>query len=467
MYKYTDTSITDNPKLDKIAKDLLQPVGLNIRFHIWMGLLTLGLMACLYAYWIQLNEGLIVTGLRDHVSWGMYLANFVFFVAASLIGMLISGILGLLGQEWIKPIARIAEIIAVAFAAVAGMVIVSDMGRPDRLPYVFMYGRIQSPILWDVTVVTTYMVISLLLWFIPMIPDMAIAKSRMDHCPKWLSFVYNILSLKWTHHPEQYKILFKATRILFILVVPTAFAIHTVTSWLFAVNPRAGWDSTIFGPYFLTGAFVAGSAGLIMAMYFFRNNYRLKAYITTEHFNKMGKLLFLTGLIYLYFNINEYIVPGYKLKTADAIHLKELLTGHFAPLFWSVQIGGLIIPLILLLFKRFRQPGILTIIAVFVFIASWFKRYLIVVPTMEHPYLPKQFLPQEWMLYQPTLIETAITIAPFILVLMIITVLSKLFPVVPIWEMAELGEQHEAHETHPIDESSLSDETDIKSHSDE
>jgi Ni/Fe-hydrogenase subunit HybB-like protein len=177
-------------------------------------------MACLYAYWIQLNEGLIVTGLRDHVSWGMYLANFVFFVAASLIGMLISGILGLLGQEWIKPIARIAEIIAVAFAAVAGMVIVSDMGRPDRLPYVFMYGRIQSPILWDVTVVTTYMVISLLLWFIPMIPDMAIAKSRMDHCPKWLSFVYNILSLKWSHHPEQYKILFKATRILLFWSYP-------------------------------------------------------------------------------------------------------------------------------------------------------------------------------------------------------------------------------------------------------
>jgi Ni/Fe-hydrogenase subunit HybB-like protein len=100
----------------------------------------------------------------------------------------------------------------------------------------------------------------------------------------------------------------------------------------------------------------------------------------------------------------------------------------------------------LLLFKRFRQPVALTIISVFVFIGSWFKRYLIVVPTMEHPYLPKQFVPDEWMIYQPTLIETAITIGPFILVLMIITILSKLFPVIPIWEMAELGETHETNE---------------------
>lgn len=437
--KNTHTT-SQNSQLDTIAGDILRPVGLNLKFHAWMGFLTLALMACLYAYWIQFNEGLIVTGLRDYVSWGMYLASFVFFVAASLIGMLISGVLGLLGQEWIKPIARIAEIIAVAFAAVAGLVIVSDMGRPERLPYVFMYGRIQSPILWDVTVVTTYLVISLLLWFIPLLPDLAIAKTRMHHAPKWLSVVYNFLSLKWTHHPDQYKILLRTTRILLILVIPTAFAIHTVTSWLFAVNPRAGWDSTIFGPYFLTGAFVAGAAGLILAMYFFSKSYKLSNYITTEHFNKMGKLLLLTAIVYLYFNINEFLVPGYKLKTADAIHLKELFTGHYAWLFWTVQLGGLVIPILLLLLKPMRKPLPLSIIALVVFIGSWFKRYLIVIPTMEHPYLPKQFVPAEWIVYEPTLIETAITIGPLIMVLMIITILSKLFPVVPIWEMAGMGE---------------------------
>ncbi len=437
MSEHTYQLTEDQKKLDKITGDIMSPVGMNMKFHAWMGILTAALAVCIFMYSKQLKEGLVVTGLRDYVSWGMYIANFVFFVAASLIGMLISAVLGLIGYDWIKPIARIAEIIAVAFAAVAGLVIVSDMGRPDRLPYVFMYGRVQSPILWDVTVVTTYLIISFLLYFLPMIPDLAIAKSRMENQPKWLTKAYELLSFKWTHHPQQYKILFRIVRILLIMVVPTAFAIHTVTSWLFAVTPRAGWSSTIFGPYFLSGAFVAGASVLIIALYFFRKNYRLSNYITDRHFDKLGKLLNLVAIVYLYFNINEFLVPAYKMKEADAIHIRELFTGHYAIMFWAVQILGLIIPLLLLFIKSCRKPLPLLVISLFVLIGSWFKRYIIVVPTMAHPYLPIQDVPQEWYVYKPTLIETAVTVASFILVLMIITVLSKFFPVIPIWEMAE------------------------------
>ena len=130
-----------------------------------------------------------------------------------------------------------------------------------------------------------------------------------------------------------------------VVIVPTAFAIHTVTSWLFASTLRVGWDSTIFGPYFLTGAFVAGSAAVVIAMYVFRSSYKLEKYITAFHFDKMGKLLVLTMLVYLYFNINEYLVPAYKMKAADAKHLHELFVGSHAFLFWSVQLCGLIIPI--------------------------------------------------------------------------------------------------------------------------
>ena len=439
-----------NPKLDKIASDLLSHVRINKGFLAWLAFLHIALALCVYAYVIQLREGLGVTGLRDYVSWGMYISHFVFFVASSLIGMLISSVLGLIGYQWIKPIARIAEIIAVAFAAVAGLVIVSDMGRPDRLPYVFMYGRIQSPILWDVTVVTTYMVISLLLYFLPLIPDLAIAKNRLTNAPKWLSNIYGILSLNWVHSNTQFTILEKSMRMLLILIIPTAFAIHTVTSWLFAVTPRVGWDSTIFGPYFLTGAFVAGSAAVIILMYFFRTNYKLSNYLTDSHFDKMGKLLVLVSIVYFYFNINEFLVPGYKLKQHDLMHLRELFTGHYAVMFWTAQIGGLILPMLLLLLKPMRKPLPLTIISIAVFIASWFKRYLIVVPTQEHPFLPKMFVPQEWMVYQPTLIETAITFGTFVLVLLIITGLAKFFPVVPIWETVEAAEKQ--NEQDKIDE---------------
>lgn len=418
----------------KIIQDLLRPVNFSFSYKIWMGFLTVALLVCLYAYTIQLQKGLGVTGMRDYVSWGIYISNFVFFVAASLIGMLISAVLGLSGQKWITPLTRISEIIAIAFSAVAGLVIISDMGRPDRLPYVFMYGRFSSPILWDITVVTTYVIMSTLLLYLPLLPDLLICKNNLKNIPAWQRKIYEILSLGWSDKAEQFAIIEKAIRILLILIIPVALAIHTVTSWLFASTLRVGWDSTIFGPYFVAGAFVAGVSGVIIAMYFFRRNYKLQDYITGVHFDKMARLLVLVGLVYLYFNINEYLVPAYKLKRGDAFHLHETFAGRYAPMFWCTQLLGLVIPIILLLFRKMRKPLPMLIIALFVFAGSWFKRYLIVIPTEEHPYLPIQYEPVQFHFYKPTLIEMAVTLASFILVLMIITVLSKVFPVIPVKE---------------------------------
>ena len=275
--------------LNKIISDIVKPIGIDRKFHTWMAFLTMLLIVSLYAYYYQLRDGLGVTGMRDYVSWGLYISNFVFFVAASLIGMLITAVLGLTGIKWITPIARIAEIIAIGFAAVAGLVIVSDMGRPERLLNVFIHGRIQSPIVWDVTVVTFYVLISLILLYLPLIPDLKIL-SRNPALPKWLQKTYEILSINWKGNSKQYELLHKAIKTMSILIVPVALSIHTVTSWLFASTYREGWNSTIFGPYFVTGAFVAGVGALAIAMYFFRDNYKLHDYITTEHFDKVGKL---------------------------------------------------------------------------------------------------------------------------------------------------------------------------------
>ncbi len=426
----------DNNKnlYENAVSDLLKPIYPNRLFKIWMAFLIVALGVCVYAYTIQLRDGLGVTGMRDYVSWGMYIANFVFFVATSLVGMLISAVLGLTGAKWSAPIARIAEIIALAFAAVAGLVIIVDMGRPDRLLYVFTHGRVQSPIIWDVTVVTTYVVISALLLYIPLIPDLKICSERLDKAPKFQRRIFKILSLGWTGSDEQISLIKKCTRVLAILIIPVALGIHTVTSWLFAVTVRPGWDSTIFGPYFVTGAFVSGCSAVIIAMYFFRKNYKLKDYITDMHFDKMGKLLVLLSLVYLYFNINEFLVPWYKLKKFDAVHLQEMFYGRYAILFWGTQLLGLILPIILLLFRKMRRPSPALVISLFVIAGAWLKRYLIVVPTMEHPFLPIQNVPENFKFYSPTLIETTITAGTIILTLLIITILSKFLPIIPIWE---------------------------------
>jgi len=430
------TNIQQDNAVDNLSKDLFRTVRLNKEFHIWMGFLSLILLICLYAYSIQLRDGLGVAGIRDYVSWGIYISNFVFFVATSLVGMLVSGVVGLSGQKWVTPLTRIAEIIAVAFAAVAGLVIVSDMGRPERLANVFIHGRVQSPILWDVTVVTTYFLISLLLLYITLIPDLAYGKNNLEGRPKLLQKLYEILSLGWRGTTEEVKIIKKSTVVMLILIIPVALSIHTVTSWLFAVTLRPGWDSSIFGPYFVSGAFVSGLSCLIIAMFFFRKNYKLENYITDFHFDKVAKLLVLVSLVYLYFNLNEFLVPGYKMKKFDAVHLRQLFAGEHALLFWGVQGLGLIIPIILLLMKPFRKPLPMLIIGIFVLAGSWLKRYIIVVPVQEHPYLPIQHEPANFMVYSPTLIEILISIAPIIMVLMIISVLAKLFPVIPIWETA-------------------------------
>ena len=427
----------DESKHNKITSDLLSHIRLNYGFKLWMGFLITSFLVCMYAYSIQLDKGLGVTGLGDYVSWGMYISNFVFFVATSLIGMLITSVLGLSGVKWSAPLARIAEIIALAFAAVAGLVIVSDMGRPERLINVFLYGRIQSPILWDVTVVTVYVVISALLLYLPLIPDMKYCYEKIDKIPKYLKSIYKALSLNWIGSDEQKKILNRSILILSVLIIPVALAIHTVTSWLFASTSRTGWDSSIFGPYFVSGAFVSGTAAVIIAMVIYRNSYNLKEYITEFHFDKMGKLLVLVSLVYLYFNINEYMVPAYKMQKYDSAHLHDLFTGSHAMLFWSVQLFGLILPILLLLIKKMRQPQPMFIIALFVIIGAWLKRYIIVVPTMEHPFLPIQNVPLNFKVYTPTLIESLISLAPIILVLIIITGISKLVPIIPVEETLE------------------------------
>lgn len=425
--------------LDKIFKDLTRSIVKKDELtRFWFFILLMFAGVGLWGWIIQIDKGLGVTGMRDYVSWGMYIANFVFFVAVSLVGFLISSVLHLLKLHWAKPVSRVAEQVAIAAVALAGIIIVMDMGRPDRLLNVFIHGRFASPILWDLTVVTTYLTISVLLFYIPLIPDLALLRDRLgDEVPAWKMKIYKVLSLGWKGNTQQYKTVYHAMRVLMILIIPVGLSIHTVTSWLFGATLRAGWDSTIFGPYFVAGAFVAGTAAVVIVMYVYRLRYGLREYFEDELFNQMGKLLVFVCLVYIYFNVNEFLVPGYKMKVAEGVHLRNLFTGGFSGMFWFAQIVGLFLPTLLLLLKFFRKPLSITILSSIVLLSAWIKRYLIVIPTMEHPFLPVQNVPENFHHYSPTSIEVMIMLFSFFASLIIISVLAKLFPVITIWEYAE------------------------------
>jgi Ni/Fe-hydrogenase subunit HybB-like protein len=424
-------------QIEAISRDLMpKPFGLSGK--IWVAVLSVIFLTGLYFYIEQFRFGLGITAMRDYSTWGIYIANFVFFVAISLVGSLVSAILKLSGARLRTPLTRISEMIAVSSIIFAALVIIVDMGRPDRFLNVIFHARIQSPITWDVIVISTYLTISLLLFYLPLIPDLAFMRDRYVGIPAWQKKMYTFLALGWNSHPGQEKILRRAEQILAILIIPVAFGIHTVTSWLFATTLRPGWDSNDFGPYFVSGAFMVGAGGVIAAMYIFRTHYsNWDKYLTDKHFEFMGRLLVLLSLVYLYFNINEYFVPAYKMKGGEAEHLRALFHGRYAPLFWSVQFFGMVLPIIVLMFRRGRKPLPMFIISIFVIVGAWFKRFLIVVPTLSHPYIPMDRLPESWQHYIPTFKEWSITAGTLAGALLIVTLLARFFPAIPIVETIE------------------------------
>ena len=414
----------------------LAPKKFNIYGKIWIFLLVAVIIAATYAYYLQLRDGLEITNMRDYALWGIYISNFVFFVAISLVGSLVTAILRLSGVKWATPLTRISEIIAVAAIIMAGLTIIIDMGRPDRIYNLLLHGRLQSPIIWDVIVISTYLVISLLLLYFPLLPDLQILRRKYKNNKK-LARWYRKFSLNWNGNAKQIKIYKWSIKALSVLIIPVAFTIHTVTAWLFATTYRPGWDSSNFGPYFIAGAFVAGAAGVICLMYVLRRTHRLKEYITDFHFDMMGKLLVMLGLVYLYFNVNEYLVPAYKTTEKEAAHLHELFFGHEAWLFWIVIIGGLVLPVILLLSKKMRKPFPMFIISLVVVVGAWWKRFIIVTPTLLHPFLPIQGVPESWHHYNPTVLEWLITWGTLAAALLIVTLLVRYLPIIPIYETAE------------------------------
>jgi len=416
---------------EQFIKDLA-PKKFTKPEKIWVGFLLVLIFAGMLAYIDQIRKGLQVTSLNDYALWGIYISNFVFFIATSFVGAATVAILRLTKNAWRTPLVRIAEIISLAAIIMAGITIIIDLGRPDRALYTIIHARFQSPITWDVIIIPTYLVSIFFLLYFPLLPDLAILKKFYSKENPRLSKWYGKLSLNWKGSAAQKAIQQKSIKIIAILVLPLGLILQTIDAWLFSSTYRIGWNSTNFGPYFISGAFVAGVATLVVTIYVVRKAKGLEEYITDYHFDKMGKFLALACLIYLYFNANEYLMPAYASTVNEEVHLQTLFTGHYSTIFWFVTIGGLIIPVILLLFKKGRSPIAMFWIGMLVILASWWKRYIIVTPTLLHPYLPIQGVPESWRHYFPSIHEWLITASNLATALLILTILVRYLPVVAI-----------------------------------
>lgn len=439
-------AIITTPKTNEriLTAPLLQ---YSLKFYAFVAFLGSIVALGAYAYFTQLQSGLVVTGMRSTVLWGLYITNFVFFIGISHVGALMSAILRLTGASWRHPITRMAEAITFCSLIFGALMPIVDLGRPDRILNLILYARIQSPVLWDMISITTYLVGSTIFLLLPMIPDLGFLRDKLQGVSRIRRWLYRKLSLGWTGSPEQKERLNKAINTMTILILPIAISVHTVVSWIFGMTLRAGWNSTIFGPYFVAGALFSGVASVMVAMAIFRHYYHLEGYITMQHFRNMAKLLLVLDVAYVYFTVSEYLTVAYKWETSEGELLTALFSGPYAIPFLFVQLGGLIIPA-LLLSHGLRGGGhpvlAFTIAGVLVTIAMWLKRFVIIVPSLALPQLA-----YDWGSYTPTWVEWSITAAAFAGFVLLYTVFSKIFPIVSIWETSEAEHETPSSESRP------------------
>lgn len=425
------------PEEAGVPELLLPVVRSGTGFYVLLGVLVGTIVWGLVAYLNQLKYGLIVTGLRSYFSWGLYITNFVFFIGVSHAGTLISAILRVTGADWRRPITRMAEVITGVALLVGAPMVIIDLGRPERLFNLFLHGRLQSPLLWDVISVTTYLFGSLVYLYLPMIPDLAALYPHLETRRPILARVYRALSLGWRDTPEQHRLLEKTISVMAIVIMPVAVSVHTVVSYIFSMTMREGWHSSIFGPYFVIGAIYSGIAAIIVAMWIFRRVYRLERYITEIHFRKLGYLLLAVGLVYFYTTFSEYLTMFYTGKGPERRLVTDLFVGRFAGVFWT-GMALTFVPVVVAAFARWTGVTGLVLGSLVANVGMWLKRYIIITPTLANPFMPIQNVPADYAVYRPTWVEWSITAAAVATFVLLYVLFSKLFPIVSMWETRDL-----------------------------
>lgn len=428
----------------------LKPAGR--RFWLLLGLLAVPVAWGAASYGLQLTRGLGVTGLSDEVFWGVYTANLVTFIGFSYGGAVVSAILRLTQAKWRAPITRMAEAMALVTLLIGALFPIIHLGHPERLWRMFVSPRISSPLVWDTVAIGTYVVATVMFLALPLIPDMAVIRDRRaGEFSRWRTKLAGWLALGWNGNPEQRARLQWGLTVMSILIIPLAVTVHSVLSWAFAVTSRDGWHSTIFGPYFVVAALFSGVATVILVVAAFRKAYSLQGFIGEKHFRYLGYIMVSLGIMYLYLTFAEFLTEGYTMGDEAVPVLEAILLERYAPLFWFWLVATGVLPVILVGLPRTRNvPGIVTAAALVVG-GMWLKRFLIVVP----PLVPPLVADGPWATYQPSWVETGITVGAAAAIPMLLMVFFRVFPILSIHEMEEMAESEEGEVEKEVEEEAV------------
>jgi molybdopterin-containing oxidoreductase family membrane subunit len=429
---HTYASVTD--KISAITLSRGTPPGWLLGF----GLAFLLVMVLFFAIAYLLISGVGIWGINMPVAWGFAIVNFVWWIGIGHAGTLISAILLLMRQQWRTSINRFAEAMTLFAVACAGLFPVLHLGRPWffywLIPYpntMDMWPQFRSPLVWDFFAVSTYATVSLLFWYIGLIPDLATLRDRSQS--RIGRVVYGMLAMGWrgaARHWHRYQ---TAYVLLAGLATPLVVSVHTIVSLDFAASIIPGWHTTIFPPYFVAGAIFSGFAMVMTIAIPIRAIYHLEDFITMRHLRNMALVLLATGLIVGYGYTMETFMAWYSGSGPEIFGVRNRMLGPYAPLYWGMLACNVLAPQILWFRRARASVPLLFVIAIIVNIGMWLERFVIVVTGLHRDYLPSS-----WDMYYPTVWDWATFLGTIGLFVALLFLFVRFLPMISIFEMREL-----------------------------
>ncbi len=429
---HTFATVTD--KISSIVLTRQTPLA----WFAAVGLTGLITAIMVYAIAYLVYRGVGIWGVNAPVGWGFAIVNFVWWIGIGHAGTLISAILLLLRQSWRNSINRFAEAMTLFAVACAGLFPLLHMGRPWLFYWLFPYPntmniwpQFRSPLVWDVFAVSTYFTVSLLFWFMGLVPDLATLRDRAQN--RYARFIYGMLAMGWRGSARHWHRYETAYLLLAGLATPLVLSVHTVVSFDFTIAIVPGWHSTIFPPYFVAGAIYSGFAMVLILAIPIRAIYRLEDMITARHLDNCAKIMLATGLIVDYGYIMEIFMAWYGGNLYEQHMIWNRMQGHYAVLYWALILCNVGLVNLLWLKKVRSTPKLLFFSSVIILIAMWLERFVIVVISLAQDYLPSS-----WGIYVPTRWDWATYIGTIGFFAFCFLLFIRVLPMISIFEMRDL-----------------------------
>ncbi|MCZ6491401.1 MAG: polysulfide reductase NrfD [Acidobacteria bacterium] len=421
----------------QITDDILAPMWKPSRGYLFLLFAAFSLAVVGGLCWLhQINTGMGVAGIARPAGWGIYISTFVFWVGIAHSGTLISAILYLFHVPWRAAISRTAEAMTIFAVMTAGLFPLIHIGRPWLFYWLIPYPNqrhlwvnFRSPLIWDVFAIGTYFTISLIFWYVGMIPDLAAIRDRSTGRKR---SIYGLFALGWRGSGNQWRH-YKAAYLFFAaLATPLVISVHSVVSWDFAVGIVPGWHSTIFAPYFVAGAIFSGLAMVCTLIIPLRRAFHLEKYITLNHFNQLSKLILFMSLIVSYAYVMEFFIAWYTGNPIERDSFYYRAFGDYRTLFWIMIVCNCALPLVLFFRKMRHNLKVLFTLSLLINVGMYLERFIIIPVSLTHG-----FIPNVWGLYTPSIYEIGILAGSFGFFFFFFLLFIKFLPVLPIFEIKE------------------------------